>query len=131
MKIKLIIAGGRDYRLTPADFLKLDQLATKIDINEVVTGRAEGADADGEWWADVNFIRVKPFPALWDDLSVEGAVVRYTASGRPYNAMAGPQRNRRMAEYADAVVLFPGGTGTTSMRKEAMRARITIYDFTK
>ena len=34
-----------------------------------------------------------------------------------------------MAEYADAVVLFPGGRGTAFMRKEAEKAGITVYDF--
>jgi predicted Rossmann-fold nucleotide-binding protein len=34
-----------------------------------------------------------------------------------------------MAEYADAVALFPGGRGTASMRKEAEKAGIEVYDF--
>jgi predicted Rossmann-fold nucleotide-binding protein len=34
-----------------------------------------------------------------------------------------------MAEYAEAVVLFPGGRGTASMRREAEKAGIQIYDF--
>lgn len=111
--MKLIIAGGRDYRFTPGDFARLDALALEHDITEVVSGAAEGADLWGEYWADVNFIRVKTFPADW------------TAHGRS----AGPKRNRKMAEYADAVALFEGGRGTVSMRAEAERAGIRIFDY--
>ena len=42
---------------------------------------------------------------------------------------AGPIRNKEMAEYADAVALFPGGTGTESMFKEAKAADIKIYNY--
>ena len=36
-----------------------------------------------------------------------------------------------MAQYADAVALFPGGIGTKSMYNEAVAAGIVIYDFRK
>lgn len=67
--MKTIIAGGRNYCLTPADLLALE----KLPITEVVSGGATGADA---------------------------------------------------------VVLFPGDRGTASMRREAQRAGISIFDFT-
>jgi hypothetical protein len=31
---------------------------------------------------------------------------------------AGPVRNMKMAIYADAIVLFPGGAGTADMKKK-------------
>jgi predicted Rossmann-fold nucleotide-binding protein len=34
-----------------------------------------------------------------------------------------------MAQYADAVVLFPGGKGTQSMFDEATKAGIVIFDW--
>jgi predicted Rossmann-fold nucleotide-binding protein len=40
-------------------------------------------------------------------------------------------RNLAMAEYADAVALFPGGKGTASMRELAEKEGILIYDFTR
>ena len=46
-----------------------------------------------------------------------------------FGRAAGPIRNKKMAEYADAVILFPGGKGTASMLKEAQKAELTIYDY--
>jgi len=34
-----------------------------------------------------------------------------------------------MATYADAVALFPGGKGTSSMRRQAINKGIKIYDY--
>jgi hypothetical protein len=34
-----------------------------------------------------------------------------------------------MAQYADAVVVFPGGSGTRNMRDEARKAGRLIFDF--
>jgi hypothetical protein len=106
----VVIAGGRDYQFTDEDKSKLDALP----IAEVVSGGAKGADQFGEQWAESRGIPVRRFPADWK------------AHGRA----AGPIRNRKMAEYADAVALFPGGRGTESMRKEAEKAGATVYDFT-
>jgi hypothetical protein len=106
-KLSVIVAGGRDYRMTPQDEAWLDTLP----IREVVSGGASGADAGGEAWAEKRGIPVRWFPADWDK----------------YGRAAGPIRNRQMAEYADAVVLFPGGRGTDSMRREAERRGLTIF----
>ncbi len=102
-----IIAGGRDYKLTLSDEAWLDTLP----IREVVSGGASGADAGGEAWAKKRGIPIKRFPADW----------------KTHGRAAGPIRNRQMAEYADAVVLFPGGRGTDSMRTEAERQGLRIF----
>jgi predicted Rossmann-fold nucleotide-binding protein len=34
-----------------------------------------------------------------------------------------------MAEYADAVALFPGGRGTENMASEAAKAGLKVFDF--
>jgi hypothetical protein len=109
--MKLIIAGGRDYHLTPADIVRLDELRPKV--REVVCGGCSGADLDGELWAARHGIAVAYFPAHWQD----------------HGRSAGPKRNAAMAAYADAVALFPGGKGTESMAKEAERAGIQVFDF--
>lgn len=115
--MKLIIAGGRNLHFGTHQFNQLDQLhahGLNGAISEVVSGGASGADEGGEIWARRNCIPVKQFLSDWN------------AHGKA----AGPIRNRQMAEYADAVALFTGGAGTASMRREAKRAGITIYDFT-
>lgn len=108
--MKLIIAGGRDYRLTQDDLDKLDSIE---GVTEVFSGACRGCDRDGERWARSQGIPVKCFPAQWD---VAGP-------------SAGPLRNRAMAQQGDAVALFPGGRGTESMYREAVAAGLRIFDW--
>ncbi len=108
--MKTIIAGGRNYEFSQYDIERLDLL----EITEVVSGCATGADAEGEAWARKWGIPIKEFPADW----------------KKHGRAAGPIRNREMAEHADAVVLFPGGVGTASMRRQAQIHGLRIYDFT-
>jgi hypothetical protein len=109
--LRLIIAGGRDYRLSPADIARLDELLP--EVSEVVSGAASGVDSDGEEWAARHGIKVYSFPAEW----------------KRHGRAAGPIRNRLMAEYADAVALFPGGRGTANMHAEAVRAGLRVFDW--
>jgi hypothetical protein len=109
--MKLIIAGGRNYKFADADIARLD--AIREEITEVVSGGATGADREGERWAEKHEIPVKVFPADWER----------------HGKSAGPRRNREMAAYADAVVLFPGGRGTINMMIEAQMANLKIYDW--
>lgn len=110
--MKLIIAGGRKYQLTGRDFYCLDLHFKKV-VSEVISGGASGADSDGEYWAKRSIIPFKIFKADW----------------KKYGKSAGPRRNVLMAQYADAVVLFPGGSGTESMYQEAKKYGIKIYDW--
>jgi len=110
----LIIAGGRDYKMDTADYMRLEEIHLQFGpITEIVSGGATGADAEGELWAELSGIPVRKFEADWQ------------AHGRA----AGPIRNEQMAKYADALALFPGGKGTASMHVAARRAGIVIYDF--
>lgn len=111
--MKLIIAGGRDYQFTEADYDRLDALHERTPVSEVVSGKAPGADTCGEEWARRHGLPVAEFPADWE------------AHGRA----AGPMRNHQMAVYADAVALFPGGRGTRSMHRLATKEGILIFDF--
>lgn len=133
--MKLIIAGGRNYRFTMTDVARLHALKNTHEITEVVSGGATGADAEGERWAELNSIPVKRFPADWNDLSQPRALIRRTADGKLYDARAGFRRNQAMAEYADACVLFPGGSGTADMAgraaQQAQRREFKIFDWRK
>lgn len=111
--MRLIIAGGRDRSLSESDFERLDKLRESTPVDEVVSGGAPGVDTHGEFWARSRGIPVARFPADW------------LKQGKA----AGPIRNRKMAEHADAVVLFPGGNGTENMFAEAQRFDLDIYDW--
>ena len=82
------------------------------NISEVVSGGASGADHGGEVFAKSNDIPIKVFRAEWN----------------AYGRAAGPIRNRKMAEYADMLVLFPGGRGTNSMYSLAKEHNLLIHD---
>lgn len=101
--MKCIIAGGRDFKSTPNDIISLDRIGMLYHIDEVVSGGCTGADKFGEWWAAKRKKDLTVFKADWDH----------------HGKAAGPIRNRRMAEYADMCVLFPGGKGTANMKSLA------------
>ena len=100
--MRLIIAGGRDYVLTGADHARLGDID---GVSEVVSGGAKGADLSGEQWANSRGIPIVRFNADWNN----------------FGRGAGPERNRQMAKYANAVALFPGGKGTESMASIAKK----------
>ena len=107
--MKTIIAGGRDYELSPEDCARLAEL----EISEVVCGCARGADTGGRNWAEALGIPVKLFPADWPRLG----------------SAAGPIRNQQMADYADALVAFPGGRGTADMVRRAKAEGLVVHDW--
>ena len=128
--MKLIIAGGRDFKPTPETDHLMKVIFSCYPIEEIVSGLARGADQYGVDQAKLYGIPVKPFPADWDDLEAAGAIIKYRKKdGKPYNAKAGHDRNLLMAEYGTAVVLLPGGSGTSNMRKLALDHKlIVIHD---
>lgn len=109
--MKLVISGGRKYKFNQADIDLLDSI--KHTITEIVTGGAKGADSEGVLWAVANDIPVKQFPADWASLGKKAGVVR----------------NKQMAVYGDAVLLFTGGRGTANMHKCAKEEGITVMDY--
>lgn len=101
-RYKVIIAGGRDFN----DYDMLERecenlLWLRRPNIEVVSGGARGADFLGEQYANNKGYAVKRFPAEWNK----------------YGNSAGPIRNRQMAKYTDACIVFWDGLsiGTKSM----------------
>jgi YspA, cpYpsA-related SLOG family len=136
--IKLIVAGSRhvtDYNLVKEAIEQgLEQL--KIEkVSEIVSGHAKGVDQLGEDWGRSNGINVVTFPAKWDDLKAEGAIVKervnpWTKKKEKYNANAGFARNKEMAEYADALIAVDLDTnGTNDMIKQAKAANLKVYQY--
>lgn len=104
---KLIVAGSRsfkDYDRLAADLDRL--LANRMPDVEIVSGSCpRGADALGERYARSRGLPVRQFPALWEK----------------WGLLAGTLRNRRMAEYADACIVYWDGKsrGTADMIRNA------------
>lgn len=97
--MKVIIAGSRTFN----DFKLLkstcDSLLTLIDVHEIVSGCANGADKLGEQYAYENNIIIKKFPANWD----------------VYGKSAGYIRNEEMAKYSDFLIAFWDGKSKGTM----------------
>ena len=115
--MKVIIAGGRDFK----DYNRLKEVCDKILINqnkiEIISGTAGGADTLGERYAQEKGYEVKKFPAKWDE----------------YGKKAGYLRNQEMGEYADGLIAFWDGQskGTKHMidiaNKKGLKVRVISY----
>lgn len=93
---KVIIAGTRtfnDYKLLQ-DKVNFYLSKRQSSTIQIVSGTSKGADKLGERYAKEHNIPVKRFPADWDNLG----------------KAAGYYRNKQMAEYADACIVFWNGT---------------------
>lgn len=116
---KVIIAGSRDFQ----DYDLLREKCDKIleNIQEeiwVVSGTAKGADMMGESYARERGYQIVYFPPNW----------------RLYGRGAGPVRNREMAEYADAAIVFmkkEGSIGSQNMidtaKSKGLKVRVINY----
>lgn len=110
--MRTIIAGSRT--ITSGDHVDAAIKACGFQITRVLSGCANGVDRLGENWAAANYISLDLFPADWERL------------GR----RAGPVRNQKMAENADAliaVMVRAGSSGTKDMIRRAKRAGLRVY----
>lgn len=107
---RLIVAGSRSITDVctseeARDFVFAAVDMTPFEIKEIVSGTASGVDGIGELYASERDIPVERFPADWDT----------------HGRAAGPIRNQKMAEYADAalIVRVNGSAGSTNMIETA------------
>ena len=131
--MKVIVAGSRhitDYQLV-SQVISNTLAKYNIQITEIVSGCAAGPDTLGEQWALENGVRVEPFEALWDDLTIPGAVIKRNKWGKEYNVLAGYQRNERMAEYGDVLIAIWDGKshGTKDMIDRAKKHGLFVLEY--
>lgn len=136
---KVIVAGGRDFEDWNHDNCKTLEKIDKILSNyaeddiEMVTGKAAGADQIPYYYKIWHGYELSEFPALWSDITATPCVVK-EKNGYKYNALAGHNRNEKMAVYADALIAFWDGksTGTKDMidraKKHGLKVRVIRYD---
>lgn len=111
--MKLLVCGGRNYNDHEHVFKVLNAFHEKYWISVVVTGAASGADYLAGKWATENGISLIEYPANW----------------KKNGKAAGPIRNQEMLtkEKPNAVIAFPGGSGTNDMIGRAQKAGIDVY----
>lgn len=125
--MKTIIAGSRNIKLYSIVEKAIQK--SNFEITEVVSGTANGVDKLGEEYAKKNDIHIEPFPANWSDLTETPCKIKYNKFGKPYNCLAGFNRNERMAKYADALIAIWDGKspGTKDMIKLGKKYKLKIF----
>lgn len=93
MNFKVIVAGGRDFNDYDLLEYKLDRILSNKNNIEIVSGKARGADENGEKYAIKKGYTLTQFKAEWEK----------------YGKRAGYIRNEEMAKYANACVCFWDG----------------------
>lgn len=125
--MKTIIAGSRGIR--DYDLVKKAVVQSHFSISEIYSGGANGVDKMGEEYGRKNGIPVKVFPAKWEDFSAPCSV-KINKFGRKYNAMAGYNRNRKMAETAEALIAIHNGSpGTQDMIEVARAKGLKVFEW--
>lgn len=126
--MKLLVFGGRDYRDRVTQFAAMDHLHARFRLTRILHGGASGADQSAHVWAVLRNVTPRVVQAAWDDLDAPGAVIAINKRGKPYNKMAGMDRNQRMADMKpDRGLQFPGGPGTADMRRRLDIAGIPVF----
>jgi len=110
--MKVIVAGSRNITNRYAVEKAITESGFQID--ELVCGMCgSGADLIAYLWASPRLIPIKEFPADWE------------TSGKK----AGPIRNQRMVNYADALIAIWDGqsAGTKDVIEKAKKKKLKIY----
>lgn len=133
--MKLAIIGGRDFTdwkkcIESFDYYFTDDEGLRVD--EIISGGARGADSLAKKIVELYpNIEYTDFPADWDDITKLPCKIKYR-NGKPYNALAGFNRNKDIIEASDMILAFwdgisPGTANSLSLAKKAKKNTIIIY----
>lgn len=112
--MRILVTGGRDFANADALSMALDAVHRKRGITLLIEGGARGADRLARQWAIARGVPYVTEEAEWS---------KY---GR---AVAGRLRNGVMLRkhMPEAVVAFPGGSGTADMIERAESAGVPVW----
>lgn len=116
--LRIIACGGRDYddMVTIRRALFALHEGPRGPITLLIHGNARGADQEAGRWATDFKVPCGAVPAEWSK----------------YGKRAGPMRNKQMlGQHIDLVLAFPGGAGTSDMKRQARRAGVEVIEVTK
>lgn len=110
-QVRLIIAGGRDFTNFEYSFKCIDHMTKNVPKEgiTIICGEALGGDKCGRAWYELHKhegVKIESFVPDWDNIEVEGAVVKINKFGKPYNAKAGHDRNAEMGDTATHLIAF-------------------------
>ncbi len=123
LNLLTINGGNRTYKINHANL-------------EIISGMASGADSLAVQFAHNYSLKLIEFPAKWHDLETAPCKVMTNSHGS-YNALAGHNRNRAMAEYATSdnnfgvLILFWDGKskGSKNMKGQAAIFKMKIFEY--
>ncbi len=110
--MRVLVCGGRNFKLQSFVFETLDALDAEISISFLIEGGAGGADKLARDWAQSRQISFETYFADW----------------KMYGRAAGPIRNATMLRVGrpDLVVAFLGGMGTADMVRQAEASGVRV-----
>jgi hypothetical protein len=118
-EFRILVCGGREYndreRVRNILDAVLEGIRSAGKDAVIIHGNARGADLLADQYAREKSLKVLSFPADWNT----------------YGTRAGPIRNKQMLDEGkpDAVIAFPGGTGTRNMVILAKRYGIPVKEY--
>ncbi len=136
--MKLAIIGGRDFtERNVAELAFVRYFYPPVEytdgpwVQEIISGGAAGADTIAKQLAEKYEIKYIEYPALWDDLEALPCKIKYKGD-KPYNVLAGLNRNKDIIKNCDMVLAFWDGksTGTANslaLARSAKKDTIIIY----
>jgi hypothetical protein len=113
MKLKIIIAGSRNFNNEKLLFQKCGSIISKNPVTEIISGNSKGADLLGEKFAIANSLSVTKFIPNW----------------QLYGKGAGEKRNIEMAKHANGLIAFWDGKskGTKNMIEIAKKYNLRLW----
>lgn len=118
--MKLIIAGSRT--LYPTGKL-IDTILDEIGIfpSEIISGGADGVDSCAKEFCRYEYERFHHYQIPYTEIPADWV---------KFGKMAGPIRNKQMAEEGDALLLIWDGEspGSANMKKEMLFKKKPVYE---
>lgn len=130
---KVVIAGSRTIVDSLFISRELDNVLRDDFFHDeeivIISGTARGVDTVGEDYASLRGLGVERYPAEWDNLDAKPCYVKINSYGKRYNAMAGKNRNKLMADNCDAAIIFWDGrsSGTKHMIDTIRDSKKKLY----
>lgn len=112
--LRILVCGGRDYADRARVNGILDRVHLERGIAEIIQGAARGADQFAAEWGWDAGVKVRSFPADWEQHGKRAEAIR----------------NQDMVDRGQpqAVIAFPGGRGTADMVQRARNAGLPVWE---
>mgnify|MGYP000079560953 CR=1 FL=1 len=131
--VTIAIVGSRNFN----NYKLLETIMSQylLDVTQIVTGGAKGADQLGEKWCldYLNQVPILIYPD-WKNIFQPRAVIKSDKNGRKYDAMAGIRRNEKIVDQSDLVIAFWDGKskGTQHVinysRKQKKEVKVVLFE---